>query len=83
METNGDSWLSERQLQTNGDQRELLRLRETNGDSWESEKILEIHETNGQSSLMETIGDSWDSETNVDSLDSERLLETNGNSLDS
>ena len=29
---------------------------------------------------METIVDSWDSETNVDSLDSDRKKETNGDS---
>ena len=29
---------------------------------------------------METIADSWDSETNVDSLDSDRKMETNGDS---
>ena len=32
---------------------------------------------------METNGDAWDSDITGDSLDSERLLETNVNSLDS
>ena len=59
METNGVSWVSERLLESNGDQCELLRLletHETNGDSLDSEPTG-VSSANGDTSLRETTGD--------------------------
>ena len=60
----------QRQLQTNGDQWELLRLRESTGDSWDQQGLIRLIETTGVSwdqwgimRLRESNGDSWDSET--------------------
>ena len=57
-ETNGDQWglmrLRDhwrlmRLRETNGDHWGLMRLREITGDSLDSERLLESHETNGDS----------------------------------
>ena len=79
-ERNGDSWESER----------LLETHETNRDIWDSDRILETHEIiwgimkfmslRETNRLMRQLGMRLreTKETNGDSWDSERLLETHG-----